>query len=156
MYQISSKISDENISFILHNPWDLTKSEWHLQDSFGYDNAFSQVKHRLELCKKDGFYRIWKSINDEPIAVLGFFNVGLKKYETFFIASKLMNDLALKISYDLRTILKEETFNYKESTCSIYSASEHPKQMKWFAFLGFTYRAEGNIGNSRYFEYVSS
>ncbi|GGD85723.1 hypothetical protein [Planktosalinus lacus] len=156
MCQIHSEISTGDILFILNNPWYLTESEWKLQDKYSIEGAHDFVVNKLELCEIDGFSKIWKTFDGQPIAILGFYVLGIKKYETFFIAGKLMDEYALKISFDLRALLKQETSNYKGCTCVIYSASEHPGQISWFKFLGFRYVPEFNKGAARYFELKSS
>lgn len=155
MYTIGSAISSQDILYIFNNPWHLTESEWALMDNKLIENARDYVVNQLKLCDKDGFSKMWVTPDNQPIAILGFYSVGVKKYETFFIGSKHMEACALKISFDLRELLKAETSNYKGCSCVIYSASEHPNQISWFRFLGFTYTPKGNIGNKRYFEYIS-
>ncbi len=156
MYQIYNEISASDILYVLNNPWYLTESEWGLQDKKSIENAYESVVNKLKLCDIDGFSKIWKTSEAQPIAILGFYVIGIKKYETFFIAGKLMDGLALKISFDLREVLKQEISNYKGCTCVIHSASDHPKQITWFKFLGFRYEPKGNIGNTRYFELKST
>ncbi len=155
MYKMCSDISSQNILYIFNNPWYLTENEWALMNDKLIENARDYVVNQLERCSKDGFSKIWVTPENQPIAILGFYSVGKKKYETFFIASKHMEACALKISFDLRELLKKETSNYKGCTCVIRSASEHPGQISWFKFLGFTYDPKGNTGNTRYFKYVS-
>ncbi|OIP50066.1 MAG: hypothetical protein COZ75_00520 [Flavobacteriaceae bacterium CG_4_8_14_3_um_filter_34_10] len=155
MYQIFNDISFEDILYVLNNPWFLSESEWALQDNKGIKNAFDFAVNKLKLCDIDGLSKIWKTADGQPIAILGFYVIGIKKYETFFLASKLMDNHALKISFDLRKILKDEMANYLGCTCIIYSTSNHPKQMTWFKFLGFTYVPERNKGAARYFELAS-
>ncbi len=156
MYQICNDISSNDILYVLNNPWYLTESEWGLQDKKNIENTYDVVVNKLNLCDIDGFSKIWKTSDGQPIAVLGFYVIGIKKYETFFIASKHMDAHALKISFDLREILKAEISNYKGCTCVINSTSDHPKQITWFKFLGFRYEPKGNIGNTRYFELTST
>lgn len=156
MYQIHNDINSNDILYILNHPWFLTESEWELQDKKSMENALDFVVNKLKLCGIDGLSKIWKTYDGQPIAILGFYVIGIKKYETFFLASELMDKYALKISFDLRKILKDEMANYIGSTCIIYSTSDHPKQITWFKFLGFTYVPEGNKGTARYFELAST
>jgi hypothetical protein len=97
--------------------------------------------------------KIWRTPNKEPIAILGGYKFKDKIYETFFVASAHMEAQALKLSFDMCTILKKQATLYTGFTCAIYSESNHPSQMSWFRFLGFTYVPEGNLGNTKYFEY---
>ena len=156
MYQIYNEISTDDILYVLNNPWYLTESEWGLQDEKSIEGAFDFVINKLKLCDIDGLSKIWKTHDGKPIAILGFYVIGIKKYETFFLAGRLMDEYALKISFDLRAILKEEISNFKGCICVIYSTSDHPKQITWFKFLGFSYVPEGNKGTARYFEIGST
>ena len=148
-----NEISAIDISYILDNPWGLTESEWRLHDQTSVNNTLLEVSRRLKLTFEDGYSKIWKTPNNEPIAILGGYKIEAKKYETFFIASKHMDDHALKLSFDMRRILKEKAAIYKGYSCGLYSTSDHPSQISWFRFLGFSYVPEGNLGNTRYFEY---
>jgi hypothetical protein len=66
-----------------------------------------------------------------------------------------MEQHALKLSFDMRRILKEQALVHRGCTCGLYSEAAHPNQISWFRFLGFTYIPEGNRGTTRYFEYVA-
>ena len=149
-------INTSDISFILNNPWSISNFEWQLAAQEDYDDTILYIKNRLKQSAEDGFYRIWKTDNKEPIAILGFFNTADKKYETFFIASKHMDEHARKVSVDLKKLLREKDAVYKQCTCYLYSGSNHPKQVDWFKFIGFNYIPEKNSGSTKYFEYVSS
>lgn len=153
MSEPPNEISTIDISYILDNPWALTESEWSLHDKSLLNNTLSEIVRRLKLTLEDGFSNIWKTQNNEPIAILGGYKIEAKKYETFFIASKHMDDHALKLSFDMRKILKEKAAIYEGCSCGLYSTSDHPSQISWFRFLGFSYVPEGNLGNTRYFEY---
>ncbi|MFD2203344.1 hypothetical protein [Shivajiella indica] len=153
---MSDSISSDDILYILNNPWKLTESEWGLKENNFIDFYSTYIKNKLDTSNQDGFSKIWKTSNGQAIAILGFYKVGEKKYETFFVASHHMDEFGLKISFDLRNILKEKTLNYPGCTCGLYSASDHPKQIPWFKFIGFNYVPEENRGKQRYFEYVSS
>jgi hypothetical protein len=153
MSEIYNEISTNDITYILDNPWKLTESEWSLEDKSLRDHAFSDIVRRLKLTVDDGYTKIWKTPIYEPIAILGGYKIEAKKYETFFIASNHMEAYALKLSFDMRAILKEKATIYKGCTCGLYSTSDHPSQITWFRFLGFKYIPEENLGNTRYFEY---
>jgi len=155
MSKLNDQITPNDISYIIDNPWELTASEWELHDKKIRNNSLSDIQNRLKLTSEDGYSKIWKTINDEPIAILGGYKTGDKKYGTFFIASKHMKEHALKLSFDMRQILKEKSDDYKGYTLGLYSESEHPKQITWFRFLGFKYKPDENSGNARYFEYTS-
>ncbi len=155
MDELYNKISTTDISYILDNPWELTKSEWGLHDKNSMAIALSDIQRRLKLTLADGYSKIWKTPNNEPIAILGGYKIEPKKYETFFIASNHMDEYALKLSFDMRKILKEKASVYKGCTCGLYSTSNHSSQISWFRFLGFKYIPEANLGETRYFEYKS-
>lgn len=155
MPELLNEIKPMDISYILDNPWKISKIEWGLGNKSARNNQLSNIIKRLELSENGGYSKVWKTPNNKPIAILGGYKVEDKKYETFFIASKYMDEYALKLSFDMRKILKDKSYQYKGCTCGLYSMSDHPKQLTWFRFLGFKYIPEGNIGNSRYFEYRS-
>lgn len=156
MPESPNEISTVDISYILDNSWGLTESEWSLHNKSSRNNTLSEIVRRLKLTAADGFSNIWRTPTNEPIAILGVHKVEDKKYETFFIASKHMDESALKLSFDMRKILKEKTSIYKGCSCGLYSTSDHPSQITWFRFLGFSYIPEGDLGNTRYFEYKPS
>jgi len=149
------KITPNDISYILENPWEITDYEWRLGDKDNRNDMLSYIKEKLKLTLEDGYSKLWKTQDDKPIAILGAFKVEDKKLETLFVASKHMEEHSLKISFNMRQILKDQSYNYKGHTLGLYSESEHPKQITWFRFLGFKYLPEGNRDNTRYFEYVS-
>lgn len=155
MSEQANDISTEDITYILENPWWLTEKEWGLLDKSLQNNIFSDIERRLKLTVGDGYSKIWRTPTIEPIAILGGYKIEDKKFETFFIASKHMDEYALKLSFDMRQILKEKAAIYKGCTCGLYSTSSHPSQITWFRFLGFKYIPEGNLGATRYFEYKS-
>ena len=148
------QINNSDILYILENPWKISEGEWGLQDKNAHHGIASNIQRKLALAANDGYLKIWRTPNHEPIAILGGHKVGEKRYETFFVASKQMEKHALAVSVDIRKVLQELTPRYKGCTCCLYSVSEHPNQIKWFKFLGFTYVPKNNVGNSRYFEHV--
>lgn len=156
MSELYNEISTNDISFILDNPWQLTESEWSLQDKSSMKSAYADIIRRLKLCIEDGYTKLWKNPDQEPIAILGGYKIADKTYETFFIASKYMEEYALKLSYDMRNLLIEKAMVHKGCTLQLYSTSDHPSQQTWFRFLGFKYVPEGDLGTTRYFEYKSS
>lgn len=148
-----NEIGTNDVLYILDHPWKLTESEWNLQNKSLYKNTLSDILNRLKLSVDDGYSKLWKTSNNEPIAILGGYKIADKTYETFFIASRYMEEHALTLSFDMRSILREKASVYKGCTCRLYSTSDHPSQMTWFRFLGFKYIPEGDLGITRYFEY---
>ncbi|CAN0593079.1 unnamed protein product [Ectocarpus sp. 12 AP-2014] len=55
----------------------------------------------------------------------------------------------------MRQILRDLSIKYKGYALGQYAEAHRTDQLSWFRFLGFSYTPEGNIGNRRYFEYVS-
>jgi hypothetical protein len=153
MSELHNEISTKDIMYILDNPWKLTESEWSLQHKSLLNDTLSDILRRLKLSFEDGYSKLWKTPNNEPIAILGGYKIQDKKYETFFIASYHMEEYALKLSFEMRNILNEKASIYKGFTCGLYSTSDHPSQITWFRFLGFKYIPEGDLGTTRYFEY---
>jgi len=156
MTKMETVISSQDILYILENPWKISENEWalHLQSSPA--STLSYIQNQLSLAQVDGYSKIWKTKSNNPIAILGCLKKDEDRFETFFVASKHMEEHALKLSFDMREILKDQAKIYKGCTCFLYSVSDHPKQINWFKFLGFTYKPEGNLGDKRYFEYVSN
>lgn len=150
-----SNIHTEDIRYILENPWKISENEWALHLQSSPDSTLDYILSQLNLAANDGYSKIWKTENNKPIAILGCLKKDTDSFETFFVASKHMEEHALKLSFEMREILKEQAKIYKGCTCFLYSVSDHPKQINWFRFLGFTYKPEGDLGDKKYFEYVS-
>ncbi|MCJ7465090.1 MAG: hypothetical protein MUO53_00155 [Maribacter sp.] len=148
-------ISDLDISYILNNPWEKSKGEWLLANTSERAETLQFIKNRLLSTQNEGYSKIWKTLGNEPIAILGAYKVGDKRYETFLICSRHMEAHALKLSFDMRKILKELSIKYKGCTCYQYAEQGRTDQISWFRFLGFKYKPEGDKGKTRYFEFVS-
>ncbi|GGD33323.1 hypothetical protein [Flavobacterium orientale] len=148
-------IDSSDVTYIIENPWDVSEYEWNLQDKSDLEGTHLFILNKLKIASNGGFSRMWKTSDQKPIAILGCLKIGDKEFETFFIASKHMQDHTLKISFEMRDMLREQSVNFKGYTCYLYSISNHPNQMKWFKFLGFINKPERDTGLNRYFEYVS-
>ena len=149
------EISTFDISYILENPWEKSKGEWLLADNDERQETLKFIQGRLQSTQTEGYSKIWKTTGNEPIAILGAFKAGDKRYETFLICSRHMEAHAMKLSFDMRKILKELSIKYAGCSCGQYAEAHRTDQISWFRFLGFKYKPEGNVGNTRYFEYVS-
>jgi hypothetical protein len=147
-------IETADICYILDHPWDITESEWRLSEG-NREQSLDYITKHLQLSREDGYSQSWKTPDQRPIAILGGFRAGEALFETFFVASRHMEDHALELSFEIRTILKEQAVKYLGCTCRLYSTSDHPKQLSWFRFLGFKHISANDIGNTRYFEYVA-
>jgi hypothetical protein len=148
-------IDSKDVTYIIENPWDVSEYEWNLQDKSDLERTHLFILNKLKIASNGGFSRIWKTSDQKPIAILGCLKIGDKEFETFFIASKHMQDHTLKISFEMRDMLRDQSVNFKGYTCYLYSISNHPNQMKWFKFLGFINKPERDTGLNRYFEYFS-
>lgn len=155
MFKSLEEIGSADISYVLENPWQISKDEWGLRTEIDLNRIYSYIAKRLELSAEDGFSKVWRTEDKNPIGILGCNKVADKIYESFFFASKHMDEYSLKITLEMRNILREQAFKHKGCKCVLYSASDHPKQIAWFRFLGFEYIPENNEGNARYFEYTS-
>ncbi len=155
MSETPPEIRPEDIRYILEQPWEISAHEWGLQEKKAVDGKLVYLQDYLALSHVDGYAKLWRTQQQEPIALLGGYKVGDKKYETFFIASKHMQEHAMRLSFEMRTLLKEKAAEYKGCTCGLYSTANHPSQISWFRFLGFTYLPAKNLGARRYFEYVA-
>lgn len=148
-------ISTEDILFILENPWEKSRGEWLLADETERRETLKFLQGRLEMTRSEGYARIWKTHDCEPIALLGAFKASAKRYETFLICSRHMEAFGLKLSFDMRNILKALSIKYKGCSCGQYAQIGNTAQISWFRFLGFKPKPKGNTGNTLYFEYAS-
>lgn len=155
MSELHDEISPVDIMYILENTWEKSKGEWLIATKSERQKTLQFIKNRLKSTQTDGFSKIWKTPNKEPIAILGAYLVDDKRYETFFICSRHMEEHSMKLSFDMRKIIKELSLKYKGCTLGQYAVGGNTDQVSWFRFLGFDYKPEGNIGNTQYFEYVS-
>jgi len=158
MFKLSDEITKKNLSYILNNPWEFTHYEWKLHNERNKKNALVYLIKRAELTRNGGYSKIWRTSNNLPLAILGAYKVNDSKLEGFFVASKHMeeDDHALKVTFNMRQVLKEESNKYKGYTFGLYSESKKiDNQMSWLRFLGFKYVPDGNSGSIRYFEYIS-
>lgn len=149
------EITDAEITYILENPWEKSKGEWRLANTNERQETLQFIKERLRSTQTEGYSIIWRTPGDEPIALLGGYKVGEKKFETFLICSRHMEQFSMKISFEMRKILKELSIKYKGSTCGQYAEGHQTEQISWFRFLGFRYKPEGNVGTTRYYEYMA-
>lgn len=158
MSKVQDEITKEDLSYILKNPWKFTYDEWKLHNIYNEKTALEYLLEQVELTQKDGYSKTWKTHNNLPLAILGAFKVSDTKLDCFFIASKHMEEhrQSLKVSFEMRKILEEQSYTYKGCTLALYSESKQiESQTSWLRFLGFKYMPEGNLGGSRYFEYES-
>lgn len=156
MFEPHQEISPVDILYILENPWEKSKGEWLLANESERQETLQFILGRLKLTENNGFKKMWKTQEDKPIALLGAFKVEDKKYETFLICSRLMEAHSIKLSFDMRKLLKELPPRFNGCTLGQYAEAGNTHQISWLRFLGFKYRPEGNKGNSRYYEFVAS
>jgi len=150
-----NEISPNDIMYILENTWEKSKGEWLIATKSERQETLQFIENRLKSTQTDGFSKLWKTPDKEPIAILGAYLVDDKRYETFLICSRHMEAHAMKLSFDMRKILKELSFKYKGCTLGQYAVAGNTDQVSWFRFMGLAYKPEGNIGTTQYFEYVS-
>jgi len=150
-----SEITQEDLWYILNNPWSITEAEWRLRDENSRKSMFSYIQELLELTVGEGYSKIWKDKNNAPIAILGGYQVSDKKYTTFFVCSHHYEEHAMKLSFEMRKTLREKSLFYKGCTLGIYSISQHPALFTWLRFLGFRHLPAGDKGEWRYFEFVA-
>lgn len=150
------QIHVNDIQYILQHPWAVSAFEFELNKPGSLKETTESIQSKLELAGEDGLIACWKTTDALPISLLALFNVGIKQYETLFIASVHMASHGADITKALRELLnRKAATEYKGCSCRLYSASAHPKQIKWFEFIGFKYLPAFNIGNTRCFEYAS-
>jgi hypothetical protein len=75
------------------------------------------ILNELKIAENGGVSRIWRTAEQKPIAILGCLKREEKKYETFFVASKHMQDHTLKISFEMRDMLREQSIIFRGYTC---------------------------------------
>jgi len=149
------EISQEDLWYILTNPWSVSEAEWRLRDENSRKSMFSYIQELLQLTAGEGYSRIWRDKDSNPIAILGGYKVSEKKYTTFFICSRHYEEHAMKLSFEMRKTLRKKAVDYKGCTLGIYSISKHPGLFSWLRFLGFTHLPEGDKGDWQYFEFVA-
>lgn len=150
-----STISESDIWYILENPWEKSKGEWLLATESERKETLQFIKNRLQSTKPDGFSKLWKTEDNEPIAILGAYKAGDKRYETFLICSNHMEVHAIKLSFDMRKILKELPPRFNGFALGQYAEAGSIHQISWFRFLGFKHQPKGDRGNTLYYEYAS-
>jgi hypothetical protein len=155
MPEKQATISTSDIRYILEHPWEKSKGEWLLASEEERRETLGFIQGRLKMTQSDGYARIWHTQHNEPIAILGAFKAGDKRYETFLICSRHMEEEGIKLSFDMRKIMQELSVRYRGYTCGQYARAENKAQISWFRFLGFKPKPEGNTGNELYFEYAS-
>lgn len=156
--RVQDLITEEDLSYVLKNPWKFTHFEWRLHNVYNEESSLDHLIKQVELTQKGGYTKIWKTEDNLALAILGANIVGDKKLEGFFVASKHMeeNKNSLKVTFEMREVLLEQSYHYSGYTLGLYSESkEVDKQMSWLRFLGFNYVPDGNRGKTRYFEYIS-
>ncbi len=151
--ETENTILARDIEYIIDHPWYISDKEWGLHEESLRESLIASILTRLEGSDKNGYSRIWRTQDGEPIAILGAYMVGEKRMETFFLASGHMEEHALRITFEMRRILREQSSNYPGYTCGLYSETDHPNHVNWFRLIGFQYTPEQNKGNMRYFEY---
>ncbi|WP_299122982.1 hypothetical protein [uncultured Winogradskyella sp.] len=158
MSKVRDEITEEDLSYVLKNPWKFSIYEWKLYNVHNEKTALDTLMKQFEVSRKDGFSKIFRTANNLPLLILMAVKVSDTKLDCFLVASKHMEEQrqALKVTFEMRKILEEQSYNYKGCTLVVYSQSkETDKQMSWLRFIGLKYKPEGNVGNSKYFEYES-
>jgi hypothetical protein len=149
------EISSRDIMYILENPWEKLQWEWKLADDDERQETLQFIKDRLKLTQQGGYSKIWKTPDDEPLAIFGGFKVEDKKYATFFISSKHMEEYGMQLSFEMRKIAKELVEQFKGCSTGQYAEVNDTDRISWYRFLGYKHNPEKDIGNELYFEYAS-
>ena len=154
MIRTENKITREDLWFVLKNPWSISKVEWRLGDENNRNNMFDYLQELLHLAGKEGYTWIFKTEADEPISILGCYQMEANKYTTFLVSSIHYETYAMNLAFIKRDLLRKKTVEKRGISLGIYSVSEHPHLFTWLRFLGFKYHPEGDNGNRRYFEFA--
>lgn len=156
--RLQEEITEEDLWYVLRNPWKFSTYEWKLYNVYNEETAFETLMEQFELSQQDGFSKIFRTPDNLPILILMAVKTSETTLHCYLVASKHMeeNRQALNVTFKMRQILEEQSYNYKGCTLTVYSQSKEPdKQMSWLRFLGLKYMPEGNVGDHRYFEYQS-
>ena len=155
MSEQHDEISSADIMYILENPWEKLKWEWKLDNESERQETLQFIKDKLKWSQQGGYAKLWKTPEGEPLAIVGGFKVGDKKYSTFFVSSKHMETYGMQISFDMRQIAKELAVQFKGCSISQYAEADDTDRISWDRFLGYKHKPEGDNGTFRYFEYAS-
>lgn len=155
MVESYSEITDEDLWFILNNPWSVSEYEWRLRDENNRKSMFKYIQELLQKADEDGYKRMWKTPEGEPISILGCYKMSEKKYTTILVSSTHYEKYAMNLSFEMRSILKEKAVKYKGHSLGMYTNSDHPHLFTWLRFLGFTYKPESDNADYKYFEIVA-
>ncbi|MCA0132758.1 hypothetical protein [Winogradskyella alexanderae] len=156
--RVQDEITAEDLWYVLKNPWKFSTYEWKLYNIYNEQTAFETLTEQFEESRKDGFSKLFRTSDNLPLLILMAVKISETVLHCYLVASKHMeeNNQALKVTFEMRQILEEQSNNYKGCTLVVYSQSREPdKQMSWLRFLGLKYKPEGNVGNAKYFEYES-
>ena len=155
MGELQQEISSEDILYILENPWEKLQWEWKLANESERQETLQFIKDRLKLSQHGGYSKIWKTPDNEPLAIFGGYKVGDTKYATFFISSNHMEKYGIKISFDMRKIARDLVAQFRGCSTGQYADLDDTDRISWYRFLGYKHKPEGDIGNKRHFEYAS-
>lgn len=156
--KVQDEITEENLWYVLKNPWKFSTYEWKLYNIHNERTAFETLMEQFELSRKDGFSKLFRTTDNLPLLILMAVKTSETTLHCYLIASRHMeeNRQALNVTFKMRQILEEQCYVYKGCTLVVYSQSKEPdKQMSWLRFLGLRYKPEGNVGDAKYFEYES-
>ena len=85
MSELQNEITSKDIMYILNNPWEKLKGSWKLSNESERQETLQYVKNLLKSSQPDGYFKIWKTPDNNPIAIIGGYKVGDKKYNQSFI-----------------------------------------------------------------------
>ncbi|MBO3116952.1 hypothetical protein J4050_09345 [Winogradskyella sp. DF17] len=158
MPRVQDEITEEDLWYVLKNPWKFSTYEWKLYNVYNEETAYETLMEQYELSQQDGFSKVFRTPENLPLLVLMAVKISETALHCYLVASKHMeeNRQALNVTFKMRNILHEQSYNYKGCKLVVYSQSrETDKQMSWLRFIGLKYIPEGNVGDAKYFEYES-
>ncbi|WP_370391240.1 hypothetical protein [uncultured Winogradskyella sp.] len=156
--RVQDEITDEDLSYVLKNPWKFSIYEWKLYNIHNEKTAFDTLMEQFKLSRNGGFSKVFRTADNLPLLILMAVKISETALHCYLVASKHMeeNNQALKVTFEMRKILEEQSCNYEGCKLVVYSQSrETEKQMSWLRFIGLKYKPEGNLGDAKYFEYES-
>lgn len=144
----------KDIQYILHHPWEVTAWEFDLNLKDNLSKTIPFLESKVNEAIHGGILQIWKTEEGIPISILICYPIAPNQYETIFLSSDEMTRHGLMVTKALKELLREKVASLSgEFYCRSFSSSNHPKVIRWFEFIGFTYKPEDRIGNSKCFEF---
>ena len=70
MFKVQDEITEEDLLYVLKNPWKFSTYEWKLYNIHNERTAFETLMEQFELSRKDGFSKIFRTPNNLPLSLI--------------------------------------------------------------------------------------